>query len=103
MTTPYLTVAQTAEHFGLSTASVYNLVTSGQITYMRLPGGPKKPGAIRIQIEAFEKFTCEANPSSSTSGDEESSTSNTRRQEAAGRRWRVRVSKVVPITRQPGR
>ncbi len=97
MTPRYLTVAQTAKELQTCSATVYNLVREKKITYLRLPGGPKKPGLIRIPRDAIKGFLCEANPSSSTSRDGEKSTSDGLRQVAAELRSRARLSRVVPI------
>lgn len=50
----YLTVAQVAALFGCSADTVYGWVRDRKIAYMRLPSGPKKPGAIRIGRAALE-------------------------------------------------
>lgn len=95
----YLTVAQVAALFGCSTDTVYGWVRDGKIAYMRLPSGPKKPGAIRIARAALKALECpkEAAQSSSTSRDGEKSTSSGLREVAADLRSRARASKVVPM------
>ena len=96
MTPRYLTVAQTAKELQVCRETVYGWVRDGRIAVFRVGG------LIRIPRSALEDRTCEANPSSSTSKEDASSTSSTRRQAAAGRRWKARVSKVVPITPRNG-
>ncbi len=102
MTPRWLTVAEYAADLGISEATVYNLVAERKITHIRLPGGPKKPGLIRIPRDATEEFRCEANPSSSTSKAEESSTSSGPRRAVAELRSSARLSRVVPMPRRRG-
>ena len=93
----YLTVAQAAMELQTCPATVYNLVREKKITYLRLPGGPKKPGLIRIPRDAIKGFLCEASPSSSTSKAGGKSTSSGLRRAAAELRSSARLSRVVPI------